>query len=108
MYPGTDEILVESPGRNSLIFVWSSKRISRAKLSVFNLNIFIPAIKQQQLSCINKIATQMWALLWNEVFVWEFEVGAHRSCFTTPFSLLLPGGFGEKRTARQKRCVWRV
>lgn len=30
----------------------------------------------KQLSCINKIATKIWALLWNEMFVWEFEVGA--------------------------------
>lgn len=63
---GTDEILVGSLGRNSflLIFVWSSKRISREKLNVFNPNIFIPASEQKlrqgqmqhkQLSCVNKI-----------------------------------------------------
>lgn len=89
-----DEISGGSPGRNSLIFMWSSKRISREKLNIFSLNIFIPAVKQKlrqgqmqhwhhkQLSCINKIATQMWALLWNQMFVWEFGLGAHSSCFT--------------------------
>lgn len=46
-YLGTDEISGGSPGRNSLIFVWSSKRISREKLNAFILNIFIPAVKQK-------------------------------------------------------------
>lgn len=39
------------------------------------------------------------------MFVWEFEVGARRSCFTTPFSLLFPGGFGDKGTVRQKKSL---
>lgn len=107
MYFGTDEIFVGSSGRNSLIFVWSSKRIGREKLNVFNLNIFIPAIKQKQLSCLNKIA-KMWALLWNEMFVWEFEVGAHRSCFTTPSCYLVALGTNEQRGRRAHNCFWRV